>query len=314
MRDDDLRSSLATVEGDAPTPEFLAELFAAVDMERDRVLDGDAVLPLYSSEPDEEVSLSAPSAEGPGRHRPSRWLAVGATAAALVVIVGLVVTGNDRDGSQVATSRLPHGFSTAALPSTIVQDGDGPVAIAAEPTNDLDPVVPRWYPEVRSSLDELGLVAGRSVPFELAIPGEEGCTDLDRRVETGVGVRRLLACGGMSAALVFADDVGAVGALDVLVSHFDGHSAGVFGLAIPLERTREVEARLGDEVEAFQTEAFVDARLASRVVVIAWRTDNLVQLLWDIQDRGTQGGAEALLAVAERIEGRTAQVREPIDG
>jgi hypothetical protein len=118
----------------------------------------------------------------------------------------------------------------------------------------------------------------------------------------------------MSAALVFADDVGAVGALDVLVSHFDGHSAGVFGLAIPLERTREVEARLGDEVEAFQTEAFVDARLASRVVVIAWRTDNLVQLLWDIQDRGTQGGAEALLAVAERIEGRTAQVREPIDG
>lgn len=309
MRDDDLRASLATVEGEAPTPEFLAELFTAVDAERDRVLEHDAVLPLYSSEPDEEGWLSAPSAEGPGRRRTSRWLAVGAAAAALVVIVGLVVTGNDRDGSQVATSRLPHGFSTADLPAAVVQEGDGPVVIAAEPTTNLDRVVPRWYPEVRSSLDELGLVAGIAVPFELEIPGEEGCTDLRRRVETGVG-SRWLACGGMSAALVFADDVGAVGALDVLTSHLDGGSAGVFGLAIPLERVRDIEAQLGDEAQAFEIEAFVDSRVANRVVVVAWRTDNLVQLVWDIQDRGTAGGAEALVAVAERIERRSLMERQ----
>ena len=178
---------------------------------------------------------------------------------------------------------------------------------------DVDPVVAPWYRHERSTLEDLGFVAGLTVPFDLEVPGtEQRCSDQLRdaggRGESGR--RLLLPCGGSSAALLFPDDVAAVRALDLLVTHLETHTGGIYRLGVLLERTRDLEADLGDEAEAFVLTEFVDARVAAEVVVIAWRTDNLVQLLWDIQDRGTPGGVEALMDAAGHIERRTEAQRQ----
>ena len=313
MRDEDLKASLATVEGDAPSPEFLASLVAEVEAERDRALGGDAGLPLYPSVgvDVDEVSVWPTEAPHPGAAR--RWVGVAVVAAAIAVIVGLVAVDTGENGAQVATSRLPHGYSTSVLPAAIIQGDDVDVVLGADASAGLDQVVAPWYRQERSTIEDLGFVAGLTVPFDLEVPGaEQSCSDQLRdaggRGESGTGL--LLPCGGSSAALLFGDDVAAVRALDALVTHLETHSAGIYQLGVLLERTRDLDADLGDEAEAFVLTEFVDAREAAEVVVIVWRTDNLVQLLWDIQDRGTPGGVGALMDAAEHIERRTEAQRQ----
>jgi hypothetical protein len=315
MRDEDLKASLATVEGDTPSSEFLASLIAEVEAESDRTLGGDSGLPLYSSDgvDVDEVSVWPTVSPNPGAAR--RWVGAGiaVAAAALVVIVGLAVIDSGDNGTQVATSRLPHGYATSVLPAAIIQGGDGDVVLAGDASAGLDPVVAPWYRQERSTFDDQGFVAGLTVPFDLEVPGtERSCSDQLRdaggRGESGTGL--LLPCGGSSAALLFGDDVAAVRALDALVTHLETHTGGIYRLGVLLERTRDLEAEFGDEAEAFVLSEFVDAREAAEVVVIAWRTDNLVQLLWDIQGRGTPGGVEALMDTAEHIERRTEAQRQ----
>jgi hypothetical protein len=310
MRDADLKASLATIEGDPPSPEFLAALFTEVEAERGRAPGGDAVLLPYPSEPVEEIPLRLRPIEVRRRGAGRGWIrAAVAAAVAIVVILGLVVDSG-RNGTQVATGRLPHGYAMSVLPDAIVQGGDGDVVIAGDLSTGLDPVVPPSYREEHSVIDELGFVAGLSVPFDLEVPGEgQDCTDLRRVIHFQLGTRRL-PCGGLSAALLFADDVGAVQALDVLLGHLEAHSAGIYRQGVVLERVRDLEAPLGDEAGAFVLEQFVDARAAAQVVVIVWRTDNLIQLVWEIQDGGVSGGTQALMDVAERIERRTALERQ----
>jgi hypothetical protein len=309
MRDEDLKASLATVDGDAPSTEFLASLIAEVEAEHDRALSGDSGLPLYSSDGVvvDEVSVWPTEAPQPGRAR--RWVGAGiaVAAATIAVIVGLAAVNTGENGTQVATSRLPHGYSTSVLPAAIVQRDDGDVVLGADASAGLDPIVAPWYRHERSTLEGLGFVAGLTVPFDLEVPGTgRPCSnqlrDAGGRGESGTG---LLPCWGSSAALLFRDDVAAVRALDALVTHLKTHTGGIYRLGVLLERTRHLEAELGDEAEAFVLTEFVDAREAAEVVVIAWRTDNLVQLMWDIQDRGTPGGVEALMDAAEHIERRT---------
>ncbi len=307
MRDVDLKASLATVEGDAPSPEFLGALFVELEAEREQA-DAVVLLP-YLPEPSEEVRLPAGPTETPRRGAVRRWIGAGvAVAAAAVVIVGLVVVDSGGDSSQVAT-RLPHGYATSVLPNAIVHGGDGGVTFAGDPSTGLDPVVAPWYRQERSAIDELGFVAGLSAPFDLEVPGEtHDCSNLQSGFRTQAGPRRV-PCGGSSAALVFADDVGAVEALDVLVGHFEAHS-GLYQLGVVLERERELDVQLGDEAEGFVLGQFIDSREAAQVVAIAWRTDNLVQFVWDIQDRGSARGVEALIDVAASIERRTAAERQ----
>jgi len=315
MRDEDLKASLATVDGDAPSAEFLASLIAEVEAEHDRALGGDAGLPLYPADGVNEIEVSVWPTEGPHPGAARRWVGAGAAvaAAAIVVIVGLAVIDSGDNGTQVATSRLPHGYSTSVLPAAIIQSDDADVVLGVDPSAGLDPVVPPWYRHEQSTLDDLGFVAGLTVPFDLELPGtDQPCSDQLR--EAGgrgeSGRRLLLPCGGASAALLFSDDVAAVRALDVLVAHLAAHTGGIYRLGALLERTGDLEAELGDEAEAFVLTGFVDAREAAEVVVIAWRTDNLVQLVWDIQDRGAPGGVEALMDAAEHIERRTEAQRQ----
>ena len=193
MRDEDLKASLATVEGDAPSPEFLASLIAEVEAERDRALGGDAGLPLYPSVgvDVDEVSVWPTEAPRPGAAR--RWVGAGvAIAAAVAVIVGLVAVDTGENGTQVATSRLPHGYSTSVLPAAIIQSDDGDVVLGADASTGLDPVVAPWYRHEQSTLEDLGFVAGLTVPFDLEVPGtEQRCSDQLRdpgdRGESGTG-------------------------------------------------------------------------------------------------------------------------------
>jgi hypothetical protein len=304
MHDVDLKSSLTAVEGDAPSPEFLASMYARIEDEC--ADDGDDDLPAYFVELDDAAPARLTVEKPPGARHRRAGAALVAAAAVVAIVVGLVVVDSGGGGDQVATTRLPHGSSTSDLAAAIVQSGDGDVVIATDPSAGLDPIVPPWYGEEHSTIDDLGFVDGLSVPFDLEVPGQDyECRDLRRTITIAVGVRHL-ACGGSSGALLFADDTAAVRALDVLVSHLESHSAGVYGLGVPLERVSEFEAQLGDEAEAFVLEEFVDSRVAARVVVIVWRADNLVQFVWDIQDPDTPGGADALMDVADRIERRTA--------
>jgi len=310
MGDVRLRASLATVEGDAPSAAFLGALFAELEAEREQA-DAVVVLP-YLPEPSEEVILPAGPTGAARRGPVRRWIGAGiaVAAAAAVILAGLVVVDSGDDGSRVAT-RLPHGYAPSVLPNAIVDDGDAGVTFVGDPSTGLDPVVAPWYPQERSSIDDLAFVAGLSVPFDLAVPGEgQLCSNSRRNLATPVGTRSV-PCGGSSAALLFADDVGAVEALDVLVGHLEGHSAGLYQLGVVLERERDVAVRLGDEGEGYVLGQFIDAREAAQVVVIAWRTDNLVQFVWDIQHRGSARGVQALLDVAASIERRTAAERQP---
>jgi hypothetical protein len=120
----------------------------------------------------------------------------------------------------------------------------------------------------------------------------------------------LQTSAGGSAALLFPDAAVAGHALDVLVAHLETHTGGIFGLGVQLDRTRDLDAELGDEAEAFVLDAFVFAREGAQVVVVVWRTDNLVQLVWDIQLRGTSGGVDAVIDAAESIESRVTGERQ----
>jgi hypothetical protein len=312
MRDADLRTGLDTIDGDAPSPEFLTTLFARLEREVEAA-DLDDELPSYSSTPLAEAGrFEPPTAREPGGRR--RSVVVTAAAIALVVLVGLVVLQPGGGGNQVATTRLPHGYAASVLPDAVVQRGDGNVVVPTAPATGIDPIVPAWYEEERATLDDLGVEGGLSVPFDLRVPAETvDCLGLRRTIDIAVGVRDL-PCGGASGALLFADDAAAVDALDLLVGHLEGHSSGTYQLGVVLERLAELDARLGDEAEAFVLEQFIDARIAADVVVIAWRSDNLVQFVWDIQDRGTPGGVDALIAVAQRIERRTAAQQQSVGG
>ena len=303
MHDVDLKSSLAAVEGDAPSAEFLASLYARVEDEC--ADDGDDDLPAYFVELDDAAPARLLEERPPDPRHRRFGAALVAAAAVVAIVVGLVVVDSGGGEDQVATTRLPHGSSTSDLQAAIIQSGDG-AAVIADPSSGLDPIVPPWYGEEHSTIDDLGFVDGLSVPFDLEVRGQNyECRDFRRTITIAAGVRHL-ACGGSSGALLFADDAVAVRALDVLVGHLESHSAGVYGLGVPLERVSEFEAQLGDEAEAFVLEEFVDSRVAARVVVIVWRADNLVQFVWDIQDPETPDGVDALMDVAERIERRTA--------
>lgn len=113
----------------------------------------------------------------------------------------------------------------------------------------------------------------------------------------------------MSAAQLFPGAAQAARGLDVLVAHVEGHWGAIYPVGVPLERTRELDAEFGDEAEAFVLEAFLLAREAVQVVVIVWRTDNLVHLVWDIQLRGAPGGVEAVMGAAASIDNRTTAER-----
>ena len=308
MTDVALRESLSTVQGDAPSPEFLASLSARLEAESEATELDDDDLPFYLPPVVGEVVASERRtvAHQGGRRR---WVTTGivAAAAAVAIVVGLVALSPGEDGSNV-TTRLPHGFVPSVLPAAIIQNGDGDVVLAAQPTADLDEIVPSWYDE-RSTIDDLGVVGGLSMQFDLDVPFEaDDCRSFRQAIRTQAGIR-YLPCGGSSAALLFADDAAAVDALDAVVAHLDAHSAGTYALGVVLERVRDLEANLGDEAEAFVLEQYVDSSEDRQVVVIAWRTDNLVQFVWDINDIAAQTHAELLMDVAERIEQRTAEQR-----
>jgi len=308
MTDTDLRADLARIDGDAPSPEFLASLFVAIAAERD--LRHDEV-ERYRGGTERVVEIPVRARRTDERHPRSgrRWLGAVAAVAAACLVLGLMVADGD-DGNGRVSTRLAHGFTPSALPDAIVGAGDGDVVLPDEPSPDLDVVLPPWYGETRSALEDLGAVAVLSAPFDLEIPGDTpDCEDLVRRIRSQSGLR-VLPCGGSSAAVVFEDDVGAVRALDLLAGHLEQASA-VYGLAVVLERVRDIEVHLGDEAHGFVLQQYIDDVAAASVVVVAWRTDNLVQLLWDIQDRSTPGGVDALLGVARQIERRTSTQQQP---
>lgn len=187
-----LQESLAAVEGDAPSPEFLASLYARIEDEGVDAADDD--LPLYLPELVAGRSTPVgPTEDVPLRAR-RRWAGVAIAAAAIIVIVGLVVdTG--RNGSEPATSEAPGGYTTSVLPAAIIHEGDGDVVIGGRPTAGLDLAVAPWYHEERSALEDLGFVAGLAVPFDLELPGaDQGCPDLLRDPVPGAGARAAGTC------------------------------------------------------------------------------------------------------------------------
>ena len=108
-----------------------------------------------------------------------------------------------------------------------------------------------------------------------------------------------------------ADAAGAARALELLEAHLEAHAGAVHQVGFPLDRTLDLAADLGDEADAFVLETFMTSQEPAQVVVASWHTDNLVQLVWDIQLGRTPGGVEAVLAAAETIDNRTAGERPP---
>ena len=213
----------------------------------------------------------------------------------------------------MATSRLPHGYSTSVLPAAIIQSDDGDVVLGADASAGLDPVVAPWYRHEQSTLEDWASSPGspsRSTSRSLA---PSSAARISFATRAAAASRAAGCCCPVGArAQHFSSPTTSLPFVPwtLLVTHLETHTGGLYRLGVLLERTRDLEAELGDEAEAFVLTEFVDAREAAEVVVIAWRTDNLVQLLWDIQDRGTPGGVEALMDAAEHIERRTEAQRQ----
>lgn len=201
MPEDTLREHLAAIEGDAPSPAFLASL--AVHMEDEAAGAAESDLPVYLAERAGEPSASAGPGPVPSPGGSRRGTVVAVAAAAVLVIVGLVVADRGDEGSQLATDAVPSAYTASVLPSALIQEGDGDVVVDERPTAGLDLVLAPWYHDERSALEDVGFVAGLAVPFDLDLPGPDHlCPDLLRDPAPEVALEEdYLPCGGLSAGL-----------------------------------------------------------------------------------------------------------------
>ena len=141
MPEDTLREHLAAIEGDAPSPAFLASL--AVHMEDEAAGAAESDLPVYLAERAGEPSASAGPGPVPSPGGSRRGTVVAVAAAAVLVIVGLVVADRGDEGSQLATDAVPSAYTASVLPSALIQEGDGDVVVDERPRPRPRAVVPR---------------------------------------------------------------------------------------------------------------------------------------------------------------------------
>jgi hypothetical protein len=296
MRDDDLIAGLSTVDGEAPSPEFLALLRDRLDAERQLTLIDDDDLLVYS--PSEvDVGRRSPLVDLPAQRR--RWIGGGvaiAVAAAIALFAVIALPSGDDGSGRVAAIHDEEHFGPGVLPDAVVQPGDGPVHVGPPLANPLDRVLGPEYRSERSTYEALGYLSGLAVDVDVQVGSS--CIEVDSRSVDCADPTR-----GLSAAHEFPDGVSAELAVGLLSDHFRDHTAGVWQQLHPLLDQRHLDVELGDRSEAF---VLTDGEEAEEVVVLVWRNGNIVHVLWDLHANHTPERVDAVVDLARAIDGRMA--------
>ena len=269
MRDEDLKASLATVEGDAPSPEFLASLYRRA---RGRTRTGRRCRPaaLLSERsrrsrcrPDRPRALSGRGSPVDRRrcrrrgrrrrHRRTRR------------------RGHRRRRQSGGRPACPTAYAASVLPTAIVHGGDGEVVIVDDPSTGLDLVVAPWYARTRvrpSTNWASSPVSARPVRPRGARADAECSTS--GAVLAPRGPRALPAVWGLERGAALRRRRRLPWRRSTCSSATSrAHSAGIYQLGVVLER--EQGSATSDSATRPRhscSRQFIDAREAAQVVVI----------------------------------------------
>ena len=259
-----VRRALMTVQGDDPTPEFVASLRATLADQQaihGPTANGQSTMSV-SSDRLEPLSIELDADSGPAASRgvgrsPLR-VAVGVGFVVIMVLLGVVLAqGGGRESTQ-ELHRAQGSTFPSELADGIVQPGDVNVEVAAASAQSLEEVWGPEYPAERAAYRRAGFVDGLTATFDWQ------------------GFEREL--GGVTAAYRFEDDRGAAAALEVADQWYREKPRLVFRNP-RIDDLVDIEVTVGDESVGYLHGNIIGGAMRGQGAVVLWRTGRVVHLL-----------------------------------